>query len=115
MTGPALLSRLRQAGLTVSRDGDHLIVTPGSRLTDELREAIRNGKQDLLAALVTEPENPPADLTARIRAMARKWGFSTQELAEEFSRAAADPAAELLWVEHDEAKFGTGDTPRITH
>jgi hypothetical protein len=50
-------------------------------------------------------------LGARIRAMAERWGFSTEELAEELTRAAADPAKAALWVERDERDFGGCITP----
>lgn len=39
--GAGLLDKLAGAGLRVSRDGDRLIVAPRDRLTDELRETIR--------------------------------------------------------------------------
>lgn len=58
--GCALLTRLRDAGLSVSRKGDHLIVTPRERLTDELRKNIRQQKAELLASVV------PAQTEARL-------------------------------------------------
>jgi hypothetical protein len=119
MEGAALLTRLRGAGLTVSRNGDQLVVAPRERITDELRAAIRNCKLELLKALTSEQANKPVpsmpDLLARIRAMAKRWGFSPQELTEELNRAAADPARALVWVEHDEAKFGAGETLNARH
>lgn len=51
MSGAALLTRLRQAGLTVSRNGDQLIVAPREHLTNEMRDAIRAAKPQLLSAL----------------------------------------------------------------
>lgn len=48
-----------------------------------------------------------AELEARIRAMAHRWGFSADELREELARAAADPAKALLWVERDEFDHST--------
>jgi hypothetical protein len=114
-----LLARLRHAGLTVTRNGDQLVVVPRDRLTDELRAAIRNAKRDLLEALTNEQPSEPApsmpDLLARIRRMAQRWGFSPEELTDELNRASADPTRALLWVENDETKFGTGDTPHVRH
>jgi len=54
-----LLTQLVNAGLHVSRNGDHLVVAPRERLTEELRAAIRSRKKELLAAL-----NPATDLIA---------------------------------------------------
>ena len=51
MSALPLLDQLRNAGLTVTRTGDHLIVAPRERLTDELRNAIRDAKPKLLSVL----------------------------------------------------------------
>jgi hypothetical protein len=116
MATSALLVQLRRNGFTVSRNGDHLIVAPRDRLTDDLRAAIRDGKRELLEALTTEQTIVPvSDLVSRIRAMAKRWGFSTDELSEELERAAADPSRALLWVDRDERTFGTGERPYVRH
>jgi hypothetical protein len=57
----------------------------------------------------------PRTLEARVRAMAMRWGFSPDEIIEELGRAATHPASELLWVEHDERKFGNGDVLYVWH
>ncbi len=64
MSAP-LLARLRAAGLTVSRNGGQLIVTPRERLTEDLRASIRQQKAELLAAL--SAADPMAAFTAAIR------------------------------------------------
>lgn len=46
-----LLNSLAGAGLTVVADGGRLIVRPASKLTDPLREAVRNAKPELLRLL----------------------------------------------------------------
>jgi TubC N-terminal docking domain len=119
MDATALLTRLRQAGLTVSRTGDQLVVAPPDLLTDELRAAIRNAKREILEALTSEQSKVPVpsmpDLLDRIRTMAKRWGFSPKELTEELNRASADPARALSWVENDEAKFGAGETLNARH
>jgi hypothetical protein len=54
MTGAdaaTLLARLADAGLTVRADGADLVVSPGARLSAELRAAIAAGKTAMLAAL----------------------------------------------------------------
>src|SRR5215471_12466031 len=51
MTAADLLTSLRGRGLTLTADGDALVVRPRDLLTDELRAAIRAHKQGLLAEL----------------------------------------------------------------
>src|SRR5262249_51078572 len=54
MTGAdaaTLLARLADAGLTVRADGADLVVSPGARLSAELRAATAAGKPAILAAL----------------------------------------------------------------
>jgi hypothetical protein len=51
MSAADLLTTLRSRGLTLAADGDALAVRPRDLLTDELREAIRAHKRDLLAEL----------------------------------------------------------------
>jgi hypothetical protein len=46
-----LLAQLKNAGLTVTRTGDQLIVAPRDRLTDELRNVIRQRKGELLSVI----------------------------------------------------------------
>jgi len=53
-----LLVELGCAGLTATADGDRLVIRPASRLTDDIRSAVRKAKTELLALLiggVTEP------------------------------------------------------------
>src|SRR5271165_4549318 len=70
MEAASLLACLHTAGLTVTRAGDQLIVSPRDRLTDELRNAIRNAKPKLLSALtpnlgICPPAPPSLDVHAR--------------------------------------------------
>lgn len=51
MGAPDLLQHLRDCGLQLEVDGDMLTVKPRNRLTDELRQAIREFKPALLALL----------------------------------------------------------------
>ena len=106
--GCALLTRLVDAGLTVSRDGNHLIVAPRDRLNDELRATIRQRKAELLAALdcLATPS-----LDDRIRTMARRWGYSCHELAEALTGAQVDRQGWMAWTERDERDFGKCVTP----
>ena len=109
MSATALLMKLRQAGLSVSRDGDQLIVSPRDRLTDELRAAIRGCKRELLDEL--ERTQLATDLEARIRAMAKRWGFSPNELTEALASAKSDQRGWMAWAERDERDFGGCQTP----
>ena len=94
MAGAALLAQLNDAGLYLFRCGDQLIVVPRGRLTSDLREAIRNGKRELLESLPTTTlDGSPPDHSHldRIRAMAHRWGYSTKELSGELALAALRP------------------------
>ncbi len=51
MGAPDLLEHLYAAGLTLAIDGERLTVTPRGRLTDEMRQAIRESKRELMALL----------------------------------------------------------------
>jgi hypothetical protein len=99
----AFLTKLINAGLSVSRDGDHLIVAPRDRLTDELRATIRQRKDELLTAL--NPVEKPS-LDERIRNMAQRWGYSADELQEALAGARSDPQGWMAWTECDERDFG---------
>ena len=60
-----VLSMLIDAGLTLSTDGDQLVVVPGASITEELRGLIRLHKPDLLDA-VRDAEAVAADLIGAI-------------------------------------------------
>lgn len=60
MTPDTILVELKSKGLRLARDGDDLIVTPKSALTDDLRALIRAHKAELLEA-VGKPEPSPED------------------------------------------------------
>src|SRR5690554_1464117 len=51
MAVQTFLSRIEQAGFTMRAEGDRLIVSPFSKLTDEQREFIRRHKDELLVEL----------------------------------------------------------------
>ena len=54
---------LIDAGFTLRADGERLIVTPASALTDSLRELIRQNKADLLTLLARAVERSRASTT----------------------------------------------------
>ncbi|MDT8998989.1 hypothetical protein RQP53_06875 [Paucibacter sp. APW11] len=51
-----LLDALGDAGMSVAAEGDRLVIRPGSKLTDELRAALREVKPELLALLRGAPD-----------------------------------------------------------
>ncbi|RQW83466.1 MAG: hypothetical protein EHM62_02020 [Methylococcus sp.] len=51
MDASEAISQLHQAGFTLAANGDRLSVSPSDRLTDSLRQLIRDHKPDILAAL----------------------------------------------------------------
>jgi len=93
----ALVLELRDAGMTVELEDEHIIVAPRERITEQLRGRVRRHRQELIDQLRLEQ---------RIRAMAERWGYTAEELDEELIRAAAGPAKSLLWVERDERVYG---------
>jgi hypothetical protein len=60
-----LLAELSGSGLTVTADGDRLVIRPASKLTDTHRDALRRAKPELLA-LLSAPDRAggPADTAA---------------------------------------------------
>ena len=69
-----LLNDLAQAGLTVSADGDSIVIRPSSLLNDALRARVRDTKSELLALL---GEAPTAVAARRERLL--RWGWPAAE------------------------------------
>ncbi|MHB1091534.1 hypothetical protein [Thiobacillus sp.] len=86
-----VLHLIRESGLTVTADGDRLIVNPTDRLTDHLRTLIRDNKPDVLVAL----ESESAELTSLVRLHGERYGFAEAEHAEALAAALADPVDAL--------------------
>lgn len=55
-----LLSDLTAAGFALAADGDKVVIRPASKLTDEVRAAIRAAKPALLVLLTQTPDIDPA-------------------------------------------------------
>lgn len=49
-----LLSMMRKDGFVFSRIGDKVVVTPKSKITENMRSEIRIFKQSILAILISE-------------------------------------------------------------
>jgi hypothetical protein len=95
-----LLKRLRANGFWLEPDLERgsIVIRPASELDDDLRELIRTHKAELLELLSALP----ADLEARICAMAERWQYSAEDLADVLYRARRDPVAWRRVVEADE-------------
>ena len=87
-----LLSDLAGAGLSVTADGERLVIRPASKLTDPMRAVLRDAKPELLALLrgvagATEDRALPsigwtdADIARFLdrRARLMRWGWAEPE------------------------------------
>jgi TubC N-terminal docking domain len=74
-----LLKDLAGAGLSVITDGDWLLIRPASKLTDDLRSALRAAKPELLLLLGSERNSPQEIRSARVRARLLRWGRTAIE------------------------------------
>jgi hypothetical protein len=110
MGAPDLLRSLQGLGLTLTADGERLLVGPSECITDNVRSLIREHKAELLI-LVGGKENAfaraavgpsTADLERRIRAMAVWWRYSDEETRSALERAAEDYVRWQSLVEDDE-------------
>ncbi len=70
-----LLHTLAGAGLSVSADGDRLLVRPASLLTGEMRQRLRDAKPELLVLLCAPPEVPTHGSSPT------GWGWSDDEIS----------------------------------
>ncbi len=61
MDAHSMLDRLREAGISVSIDGDDLVLNPGSKVPPDLAESIRLNKPRIMDAL---RERKPAVVSA---------------------------------------------------
>ena len=87
-----LLADLADAGVTVTTDGDRLVIRPASKLTDPMRAALRDAKPELLALLAGQPVAAQADEDARPAYMP-----PAQDRPYRLSKADADVAHAEPW------------------
>jgi hypothetical protein len=92
MGAPDLLRHLIEAGLRLDAIGDRLSVTPAERITDDMRQAIREFKPALLALLAGNEKTLDPGLTDREldRFEARLKHFSRRGLTDTQAEALAD-------------------------
>ena len=69
-----LLNDLAEAGMTIRADGNRLLIRPAEKLTDDMRQALRAAKAELLAELGARPAN--ANPTALPPSPIRQWRLS---------------------------------------
>lgn len=97
MSATQVLHLIRESGLTVTADGERLIVTPADRLTDKTRQLIRDNKPEIVAALksssraIAEAQSIVDELTHLVRVCGERYQFSADEHAEALAIALADP------------------------
>jgi hypothetical protein len=65
MSGAELLTDLARQGFSLTPEGGGIRVRPASRLSEDLREAIRTHKDELLAQLAGLPPSTPAVASGR--------------------------------------------------
>lgn len=68
MDAVSVCRRLYDAGVTLALDGDKLMAAPASRLTDEMRQLIRDHKPLLVVMLKEAHSTVDALVTAAMRA-----------------------------------------------
>lgn len=68
-----LLNDLASAGISVTVEGDWLVIRPATRLTDDLRAALRKAKPELLAILTKRTRPYALDRAEADAAHAKSW------------------------------------------
>lgn len=95
----------------VSADGVTLKVTPAGTLKATGNQAAIDRWVPVLKAckpdIIAELTRLPSSLEQRIRAMAHRWRYSPEELADVIERARRDPAGWLRAVALDEQQEAT--------
>lgn len=90
------ITDLRAAGIELAAQGENLLVTPVSHLTDEQREFIKANKSEILRLLRNERRHLDGSLEARlsrIRAWLQHIGESDDDIAEVLGLCRTDPEA----------------------
>lgn len=94
MQAAQLLDRLHSVGLSLTTDGERLLVTPRQLLTDELRAEIQHHRAELIAAV-----GACAELFAAINAACDERGdddANRRALLAECSRLLPEQQADLI-------------------
>lgn len=109
MNASEVLHLVRDSGLTVTADGERLIVAPADRLNEEARQMIRDNKPAILAGLEAEA----AELARLVYLCGNAYQFSPDEHREALQIALADPSDALTCFRAMAAKhLEPGAAPR---
>ena len=97
-----LLHEIERSGMTVRlTQNGKLHLTPGDRLTDDLRRRIVENRRELVAALqashcaIVEAQNVADELTRLVQLCGDAYQFTSDEHADALRAALADPVAAL--------------------
>jgi len=93
MGASAILEQLHNLGVTVTAEGDKLRLEPGSRVSPQLVNELRQNKAEVLAYLQQQPKNPQGKYRL---AYPGQGGPGNQELAEIVRRVNHEGYV-LLW------------------
>ncbi len=85
-----LIFNLRESGFSINAGNSRLQVSPAKRLTNELKQTIRQSKVEILCALHQEEE-----LKRQVRLVADFHGFRQEDYEEALENALADPVRAL--------------------
>lgn len=85
-----LIFSLRESGFSISVENSRLQVAPAKELTDELKQAIKQSKAEILCALHQE-----AELRRLVRLVSDYHNFTEDGYEEALENALADPVSAL--------------------
>ena len=85
-----LLINLRERGFSINVENSRLQVVPANKLTEELKQTIRQSKVEILCTLHREEE-----LKRLVRLVSDYHGFSKEDYEEALTHALSDPVNAL--------------------
>ena len=85
-----LLLHLRESGFSINAENSRLQISPAEKLTDELKQTIRESKTDILCALHREDE-----LKRLVRLVSNHHGFTQANYNEALEIALCDQVSAL--------------------
>ena len=86
-----LIFNLRESGFSINAGNSRLQVSPAKRLTNELKQTIRQSKVEILCALHQEEE-----LRRLVRLVSEHHGFSQEDYEEALKFALGDQVSALI-------------------
>ena len=86
-----LLLSLASAGLSVTAEAGRLVIRPASKLTDDMREALREAKPELLALLSDAVAGPAQAVAIPARTCAGCRHLTRRKTCSEPAAAGLDP------------------------